>query len=57
MIYSGNPLVMLPGMVFFVHIMVPDASTGLAAGVGQTFVIRDGPAELLSRIPLILHQR
>ncbi len=57
MIYSGNPLIMQPGMVFFVHIMVPDASTGLAAGVGQTFVVRDGPAEPLSRIPLILHRR
>jgi Xaa-Pro dipeptidase len=48
---------MQPGMVFFVHIMVPDASTGLAAGVGQTFVVRDGPAEPLSRIPLLLHER
>jgi len=57
MIYAGNPLIMQPGMVFFVHIMVPDASTGLAAGVGQTFVVRDGPAEPLSRIPLLLHER
>lgn len=39
MIYSGNPLVLEPGMVFFVHIMIPDVATGLAAGVGQTFAI------------------
>ena len=32
MIYSGNPLVMMPGMVFFVHIMVPDSAAGIAPG-------------------------
>ena len=57
MIYSGNRLVMEPGMVFFVHIMIPDTRTGLAAGVGQTFVITAGAAERLSRIPLVLHER
>jgi Xaa-Pro dipeptidase len=57
MIYSGNRLVMEPGMVFFVHIMIPDTRTGLAAGVGQTFVITDGAAERLSGIPLVLHER
>jgi len=57
MIYSGNPLVMQPGMVFFVHIMIPDTSTGLAAGLGQTFVITDGASEVLSDIPLELYCR
>lgn len=57
MIYSGNRLIMTEGMVFFVHIMAPDTRTGLAAGVGQTFIIRDGPAESLSQVPVILHER
>jgi Xaa-Pro dipeptidase len=57
MIYSGNALVMQPGMVFFVHIMIPDTRTGLAAGVGQTFVITQGAAERLSDIPVVLHER
>ncbi len=39
MIYSGNSLLLQPGMVFFVHIMIPDTVTGLVAGVGQTFAI------------------
>lgn len=56
MIYSGNPLIMRPGMVLFVHIMIPDTRTGLAAGLGQTFVITEGEAELLSDIPLVLHR-
>jgi Xaa-Pro dipeptidase len=44
-------------MVLFVHIMIPDTATGLAAGVGQTFVVHEGQAEPLSRIPLVLHSR
>jgi Xaa-Pro dipeptidase len=57
MIYSGNPLVMTPGMVFFVHIMIPDAASGLAAGVGQTFAIREhGSPEVFSALPLVLHR-
>lgn len=57
MIYSGNPLIMQPGMVFFVHIMIPDTATGVAAGLGQTFIINEGAAEVLSDIPLELHCR
>lgn len=57
MIYSGNPLVMAPGMVFFVHVMIPDRRSGLAVGVGQTFVVTDGAAEVLSAVPVELHQR
>lgn len=55
MIYSGNPLIMTPGMVFFVHIMIPDAETGLTAGVGQTFAITDGAPEVFSDLPVQLY--
>jgi Xaa-Pro dipeptidase len=55
MIYSGNPLIMEANMVFFVHIMIPDTRTGLAAGVGQTFALREsGPPEVFSSLPLAL---
>ena len=56
MIYSGNPLILEPGMVFFVHIMIPDTSTGLAAGVGQTFAIgaEGEQVETFSDLPLEL---
>jgi Xaa-Pro dipeptidase len=57
MIYSGNTLIMEPGMVFFVHIMVPDREAGIAAGVGQTFLITEGAAEVLSALPVELFQR
>jgi len=58
MIYSGNRLIMQPGMVFFVHIMIPDGRTGLAAGVGQTFAISEaGPPRVFSALPVTLFQR
>lgn len=57
MIYSGNPLIMTPGMVFFVHIMIPDAETGLTAGVGQTFAITDSYPEVFSDLPVQLYCR
>lgn len=58
MIYSGNPLIMEPGMVFFTHIMIPDTRTGVMAGVGQTFAIRESTApEVFSQIPVELFRR
>lgn len=58
MIYTGNPLLLEPGMVFFVHIMIPDTRTGVMAGIGQTFAIREsGPVELFSRLPTDLFHR
>ncbi|MFD1911192.1 M24 family metallopeptidase [Halodurantibacterium flavum] len=54
MIYSGNRLVLEPGMVFFVHIMIPDTTTGIAAGVGQTFAIGTDGVETFSALPLRL---
>ncbi|MEM1431708.1 MAG: Xaa-Pro peptidase family protein [Pseudomonadota bacterium] len=58
MIYSGNPLILEPGMVFFVHIMIPDTRTGLMAGIGQTFAVREtGPVEVFSAIPVELFQK
>ena len=58
MIYSGNRLIMEPGMVFFVHIMIPDTRTGVMAGVGQTFAIREtGTPEVFSELPIELFRR
>lgn len=56
MIYSGNPLILEPGMVFFVHIMIPDLETGLVGGIGQTFAIGDegSGVETFSNLPLQL---
>jgi Xaa-Pro dipeptidase len=55
MIYSGNTLPLQPGMVLFCHIMIGDAESGLAAGVGQSFVVTAGEAEHLSALPVRLN--
>ncbi len=56
MIYSGNPLVLEPGMVFFPHGMVGDRETGLALGPGNSVLVPDGAPEVLSRCPLDLER-
>ena len=54
MIYSGNPLIMQPGMVFFPHIMLGDKRTGLAVGLGNTVVVTETGYESLSDLSLDL---
>jgi len=48
MLYGGNALLAAPGMVFFVHIIVFDAATGLAMTLGRTSLIGERGAEPLS---------
>lgn len=57
MIYSGNPLVLRPGMVFFPHVMVGDPATRVAMGLGNTVLVTQSGPEVLSRHPLDLPVR
>lgn len=52
MIYSGNPLVMEPGMVFFPHVMLGAVGTRRAVGMGHTVIVTQTGCEILSRIPV-----
>lgn len=54
MIYSGNPLVLQPGMVFFPHVMLGDADSGLAMGLGQSVLVTETGPEVLNKLPLEL---
>lgn len=54
MITADNPLPLAPGMILFPHVMVGDADSGLAMGLGQTILIREGGAEALNKAPLEL---
>ncbi|MBI4182409.1 MAG: aminopeptidase P family protein [Proteobacteria bacterium] len=49
MLYSGNPVIAEPGMVFFEHPAVRDARDGLAAVVGETLLVTATGCERLSR--------
>jgi Xaa-Pro dipeptidase len=54
MLYHGNPVEAVPGMVFFVHIIIFDSERGLAMTLGRTSLIGERSAEALSRAPLDL---
>ena len=51
MIYAGNPTVCQPGMVLFFHVMLGDAATGYATGVGHTLLVTEGAPEVLTGLP------
>ena len=54
MLYHGNPYEAQAGMVFFIHIIIFDASRGLAMTLGRTSLVQTGGAEPLSQAPLDL---
>jgi Xaa-Pro dipeptidase len=49
MLYHGNPAIVAPGMVFFLHMIVVDSERGLAMTPGHSVLIGDGGAEKLSQ--------
>jgi Xaa-Pro dipeptidase len=54
MLYSGNPVIGEPGMVFFLHCVVVDSDRGLAMTYGHTCLITPAGREILSTRPLEL---
>jgi len=54
MFYAGNPVVIEPGMVFFLHMIVFDAEAGLAASLGRSSVVTENGADCLSSADLDL---
>lgn len=54
MFFHGNRTVALPGMVFFIHIIIFDSPAGLAMTSGQTVVVTQTGCEALTRAPLEL---
>jgi len=57
MLYHGNPVLLAPGMVFFVHIIIFDSERGLAMSLGRTSLVGATGAEPLSLAPLDLFER
>ena len=52
MLYSGNRAPARPGMVLFLHAMLPDTERGLAMSAGYTVLITNTGCEVLSQAPL-----
>jgi Xaa-Pro dipeptidase len=52
MFYEGAPMVMQPGMVFFLHMILMDSDSGSAMTLGRTSLVTEAGAEGLSRMPV-----
>lgn len=49
MFYHGNPELAAPGQVYFIHLIIFDSEAGLAMTSGQTVLVTEGAAEVLSQ--------
>ncbi len=54
MLYTGNPVLAAPDMVFFLHPLILDSERGLAMAVGETVRVTGTGCERLSRAALDL---
>ena len=54
MFYEGNPTVITPGNVFFLHMIVMNSDAGLAMTLGRTSIVDEAGPRTLTRRPLTL---
>ena len=57
MLYTGNPVLAAPNMVFFLHMILADSNAELAMTLGQTVRVTESGCEALSRAPLALIEK
>ena len=54
MLYTGNPYVIKPGNVFFMHMILMDSENQLAMNLGETYLVNDKGNERLGKQKLDL---
>ena len=54
MLYTGNPYVIQPGNVFFMHMILMDSDSGLAMNLGETYLVTENGNERLGKQKLDL---
>ena len=54
MIFTGNPLIIKPGMVFFMHVILMDSKGQLAMNLGETYLVTETGNERLGKQKLDL---
>lgn len=54
MFYEGNPLIMQPGNIFFLHMILANSDTGRAMTLGHSVLVTNDECERLSRSSLEL---
>jgi Xaa-Pro dipeptidase len=47
MLYTGNPVVLTSGMVFFMHMILMDSDNQLAMNLGETYLLTNNGNERL----------
>ena len=51
MIYAGEPQVLAPNMVFFLHMILLNSDTGLSMSLGETAIVTETGCEPISHAP------
>jgi Xaa-Pro dipeptidase len=51
MVYAGEPQVLAPNMVFFLHMILLNSDTGLSMSLGETAIVTETGCEPISRAP------
>jgi len=54
MLYTGNPYIIQPGNVFFLHIILMDSINELAMNLGETYLVTENGNERLGKQKLDL---
>tara|TARA_B100000780_G_scaffold42445_1_gene26376 strand:+ start:1183 stop:2334 length:1152 start_codon:yes stop_codon:yes gene_type:complete len=54
MLYTGNPYVIQPGNIFFMHMILMDSENELAMNLGETYLVTDNGNERLGKQKLDL---
>jgi len=54
MIFTGNPLIIKPMMVFFMHMIFMDSKAQLAMNLGETYLVTETGNERLGKQKLDL---
>ena len=54
MLYTGNPYVIKPGNVFFLHMILMDSDNNLAMNLGETYLVTNTGNQRLGRQKLDL---
>ena len=53
-LYTGNPYVIQPGNVFFMHMILMDSENQLAMNLGETYLVTENGNERLGKQKLDL---
>ena len=54
MLYTGNPVILKSGMIFFMHMILMDSDNQLAMNLGETYLVTDSGNERLGKKKLDL---